>query len=383
MNSSHLRPILLGALLVAAACDPSDSIGIGGDFDPRGLDASYTWVLERWNQGDPQGHPLVELSWELPPRYQGEAFRVYSRGGLAGDYILIATVTSCSAGICRYGDTNIAHGESYDYYVASVDERDGRELGTSEAIRVDVPNASSGSIPSAPTAVSMDGAVFLSWVPSGAQRYIVVSELENGDVFLIGETDGTSFVDDRAENGSRHRYYLASVDTNDHVSGLSSFVDAFPRPDYYAEIVYSGAAAPALSGFRFVSDPVNQNPVVNGSDASRHWRLIETGGTLRIEPAPGNGIYSGGFTTQLTCGAGSEADCEDIRTAPADSEFSGDSVAVEAGFTYVLRLVEGSQVRFAKLRVQGESQGTEGRLIVFDWAYQTRVNERTLNQVPE
>ena len=98
---------------------------------------------------DAEGHPVVALSWEIPPRYSEEAFRVYARGGSAGGYILIATVTSCSDGVCRYDDTNVVHGGSYDYYVATVDEWDGSEWGSSEAIRVDVPDFDPVAAPAA------------------------------------------------------------------------------------------------------------------------------------------------------------------------------------------------------------------------------------------
>jgi hypothetical protein len=82
----------------------------------------------------------------------------------------------------------------------------------------------------------------------------------------------------------------------------------------------------------------------------------------------------------LSCGPGSEANCVDVRTAPADTQFGTTSVIVETGFTYMLRTIgSDNRVHYAKLRVTGTSVDSQSRrLIVFDWAYQIRPDERTL-----
>src|SRR5690606_28143698 len=139
-------------------------------------------------------------------------------------------------------------------------------------------------VPARPSVTSLDNAAYLTWPSLGAQRYLVLSSLETGGIFLIGETDGTSFYDDRAVNGTRVRYYLAAVDANDRVGGLSPAAEAFPRPDYHSEIVYSHGDSVQASGFRFVADPSSQQPVLSGNSGNAQWRLIETGGTFRIEP---------------------------------------------------------------------------------------------------
>ena len=58
------------------------------------------FVQEQWRGRDPLGQAGVELRWRLPDGWNGEVFRVYSRQSGSGSYILIATVTSCSAGEC-------------------------------------------------------------------------------------------------------------------------------------------------------------------------------------------------------------------------------------------------------------------------------------------
>lgn len=382
MNRFHtgLAGLLCGAFAVAGGCNALERLGPDGDLDPRALEGRYSWVFQEWEQGQPRGYPVVTLSWELPALHARETFRVYARSGSSGGYALIATVTSCSDGLCRYGDTNIVGGRSYDYYVATVDEQDDTEIGSSEAIRLDVPPAPNLTIPAAPTAVSLDRAVFLRWGATGAQRYMVLGEAESGPAYLIGETDGTSFLDDRAENGTRYRYFLAGVDADGHVSGLSSAAEAFPRPDFYADIIYAHSDLPSASGFRFVASDTD-DPIVGGTDPAAQWRLEAANGTFRIQPLGQTRITAGTFTTQLACGPGSETNCVDIRTAPPDAEFGVGPVTVETGNTYVLRVVgSDAQVRFAKVRVQGSSVDGQGwRLIVFDWAYQIRPAERTLN----
>src|SRR5690606_12668015 len=132
----------------------------------------------------------------------------------------------------------------------------------------------------------------------------------NDAIFLVGETDGNSYLDDRAENGVRYRYYLAAVDGFDHVSSLSQSADAFPRPDFHAEIIDADADLPTASGFRFVSSE-SQDPIVAGSAGNAQWRVEVSGGRLVIRPLGQTRVTAGTFTTQLTCGPGSESNCVD------------------------------------------------------------------------
>jgi len=370
-------------IVVVAGCEPVDGTGPGSGSGARNLSGSYGWELERFEQSSARGHPVVELSWELPSRYDNEVFRVYSRRSSGGSYTLIATVTSCSAGICRYDDTNVVGGRSYDYYVATYDQDDAFESATSDAIRVDVAQTPNLASPGSPTAVALDGAVFLQWQSTGAQRYLVLAQQDAGTLFLVGETDGVSYFDSRALNGSRYRYYLASVDEYGHVSALSSTGDAFPRPDYFSDVLFAHADNPAASGFRFVDNDV-QDPVVPGTSMSAQWRLEVVNGVARIQPLGETAITWGTFTTMLTCGPGSEASCVDVRTAPSGTQFGASPVPVEVGFTYVLRVIgPDNRTHYAKLRVQGTAMDNQGRrLMVFDWAYQLRPDERSLSLIP-
>ncbi len=369
--------------LPLAACDAIERVVIPDDLEPRNLSGDYTWVLERWNDGAPVGHPEVRLRWDMPARFNNHSFRVYSRASGGGGYFLIGTTTSCTGGSCHYADANLDSGQSYDYYIATVDERDGQEVGASDAIRIAVPPDGNPDVPGAPRATALDNAVYLSWAPvAGAQRYMVLSSVDSGERFLIGETDGASYFDDRAENGTSVIYSIAAVDVNDRVGRLSPTVTAYPRPDYHSELVHVHGDRPQSSGFRFVADPAAQSPVLSGNATNAQWRLTESGGVLQIEPLGQTQVTAGVFTTALTCGPGSEPDCVDVPTAPAAGNFTGSPVAALAGRSYVFRLQDGSAVRYAKIRIQGDASDSAGRLIVFDWAYQTRINEPSLGIIP-
>ena len=107
------------------------------------------------------------------------------------------------------------------------------------------------------------------------------------------------------------------------------------------------------------------------------------GGQLRIVPLGQTRVTQGVFTTDLSCGPGSEADCEYVAEAPAESEFGTDPVEVSAGNTYVFQVIDGTQTHYGKIRVQGGGTDAAGRdLVVFDWAYQLVANEPALNVAP-
>jgi hypothetical protein len=377
---------LVGCILLAipvAACDALSTLAPQDGRDARSLTGQYAWIHQTWNQGAPVGFAAAELAWSLPPQYNREVFRIYARSASTSGYGLIATVTSCSESVCRYTDTNVAPGRSYDYYVASVDERTGSEIGTSVAVRVDIPQRPQLAAPAAPAVISLDRAAYVRWTVTGAHRVMLLVQPENGTLFVIGETDGTSFYDDRAENGARYRYYVATVDEWGHVSPLSQPADAYPRPDFHSDVIYASNDLLSASGFRFVASET-EDPIVPGVPTSAQWRLDVINGEFRIQPLSGAAIVAHGFTTQLTCGPGSDASCVDVRVVPTNAAFSTASFPVQAGFTYLVRVVgSDGRYRYGKIRVQGTSRDSAGlRLMIFDWAYQLRPDERNLDLVP-
>lgn len=377
------RSVVLAAALLTGCEGLGDIVDPVDDLDPTLTELRYRWVDQGWTRTSalaPVGQPSVELGWDLPEDWNGEAFRVYSRQSNRSTYLLTATVTSCGAGSCRYTDLNVTSGESYDYYVVTLDAN-GREIGSSEAWQVRVPSYGAPEAPAAPTAVALDGAVFLRWASTGAERYRVFLERVGADsvFFEIGASDGVGYLDTRAANGTRYGYRIAAVDTLGHVSARTALALATPRPDYQAEIIYPLSDSAAASGFRFVGT-ASENPIVAGTSSSAQWRVETGSGGLRIVPLGQTRVTQGVFTTALTCGPGADADCESVDRAPAASAFGTSPVPVSAGNTYVFRVVGGDgRARYAKVRVDGHASDAAGRtVVVFDWAYQLVADEQSL-----
>ena len=384
------RLVLPLALAVAAtACESDDDPVVvqPGEFEPVITDVRTTWLEEGWSGRDPVGGPAVQLFWELPDEWDGEVFRVYARGGGSGDYFLIATVTSCANRVCTYTDTNVNAGASYDYFVAAVDEGTNDEVGESEVWEVTVAAEAQPDMPTGLTAVALDNAVFLQWASVEAGMYRVFLEGIAGDSVFheIGASDGTGYLDTRAENGTAYEYRVAAVasaDEGSYVSRRSESVSVIPRPDYHAELIFAHTDNPEASGFRFAESEAD-NPIVAGASAEAQWRLEESGDELVIVPLGDTRVTAGIFTTDLSCGPGSEADCEYVAEAPAESAFDATPVEVSAGNTYVFEVVADGDTHFAKIRVHGAAVDSEGQqVVVFDWAYQTVADEPSLNLSP-
>lgn len=366
-----------------AACDGSDGItGNGAEAaEPRNVRAEYQWVQQGWERGGlrPVGDPAVLVRWELPSEWRGEAFRVYAKRSAEANYLLVATVTSCAEGSCLYTDVNVAPGVSYDYYVATVDQRREVEV-PSELVRVSVPATTTPDAPAAPSITGLDGALYLQWPSTGAERYRIFVERVGSDsvFFLVGETDGTAFLDERADNGVTYGYRIAAVDTLGHVSSRGSLGAGVARPDYHAELIWAASDSLEGSGFHFRNTD-QESPIVAGDAAAAQWRLEVVDGVLSIRPLGATAVTPGQFTTALTCGPGSEDDCVSVDQAPAASAFSATPVPVEAGNTYVFR-VTGADARthYGKVRIQGVTSGQAGRVAIFDWAYQLQPDTPSL-----
>lgn len=383
-------PLLALALLAAlAACDdgtPLDPDDPTGER-PTGLEARYEWALDHWAGTQPVGHPTVVLTWKVPQRWRQEPFRVYGRRSGGGAYTLVATVTSCAEGWCRYHDANVAPGRGYDYYVAVVDERTGRETASPSAVAVDVPAYSRPPRPAAPRAVALDAMVYLHWTdvalpPERIWKYLVfLEERDDATVFFQpGETDGTGFLDALARNGTRYRYSIAAVDVDGHVSERSPLSDAVvPRPDARGELVYAFSDSAQASGFRFDANS-GTGQRVPGDSPQAHWRLEADAGGWLLRPLGEVAVADAGRTSALACGPGSDPGCTAVTEAPATGYQQG-AVRLAQEHTYVLRLGSGANERYAKLRVQILGFGSDSgrRLMIFDWAFQTRPGERRLN----
>jgi hypothetical protein len=382
--------IAAAALLLAAACDNDPNVVIVDPDDPPGMPtdlfATYAWVLETFQNGQPVGYPSVQVTWLPPSDWDDEVFRVYGKRASAAGFTLIGTVTSCTDAGCVYTDRNVQPGANYEYYVSAYDESSDLETESDFRDVVGVPGTPRPAPPTGLDGVGLDDAAFLRWTANPANgnsvsRYVVYLTRVNGEASLYqaGQTDGNGFLDQRAENGSRFGYRVAALDSLGHYSNLSSEVFVSPRPDFSGELVYAFADSASLSGFRFQPDEAD-NPIVAGTSTSAHWRLESNLNGWRIVPLNGTQVTEWGRTTALVCGPGADAGCTAARTAPT-AGYTTSAIAVDAEYSYVFRVTgNDGQPHFAVLRVTMLGTDQNGKdLMIFDWAYQTRPNEPQLS----
>ncbi|HEX2205306.1 MAG TPA: hypothetical protein VHG91_18500 [Longimicrobium sp.] len=383
-------PALAAGLALLAACNPDNEIIIGGDppGEPRNLAAEYRWVFEGFtNGGQPVGYPVVELTWDVPTDWRDEPFRVYGKRSGGSSFFLVGTVTSCTDDGCVYRDRNVQSGQSYEYYVATVDEDTGEE--TTSEFREEVSTApfDPPAAPDADSVTALDGAAYVRWTDDAngdyAARYLVLLTRLGANTYLyqLGETDGTGFLDERAENGSVHGYRVAAVSEDGQVSALSAEITGVPRPDVTAELVYAHADDATRSGFRFAGSE-DQDPIVGGASASADWRLESDGAGWRIVPLNGAQVAAfPGRTTALVCGPGADASCRAATRAPSTG-FTTSPISISPEFSYVFRVQDTDGAHYGVIRVTLLGSDSSGRdLMIFDWAYQLRPNEPRLNVV--
>lgn len=361
--------LLMGLALTACEEDYFLAPGDGGPAAPRNLNASYY-------------AGAVNVTWELGPGWDGEAFRVYGKRASDADYFLIAEVTNCAAGFCSYSDINVLSNQTYDYYVAAVD-LDGFETASSEAIRVDVPDQVAPPTPGGIGVVALDGANFVYWDTSARSAadfgFYRVYLFDGGESFLLGETDSEGFLDLLTPNGATFSYFVTAVDDAGHESQGSSSAEGTPRPDFHGEVVYDFFAQPTLSGFAF-QDSEATNPIVDGASPSRHFRMETDVDGWWLVPGPGVTIYPSGFeTTALKCGPAADGSCVSLDVAPT-SGYQAADVGLFTQTTYALRIpAPGGGTRVAAVRVEllGFDQAGDP-LMIFDWAYQLQVGNPNL-----
>jgi hypothetical protein len=361
-------------LMGLAACDNTDEIlvPVGGPDAPRALDVTY------YNRA-------VTVSWELGSYWDGEPFRVYARIMGTGGYLLIAEVTNCSGGLCSYTDVNIVSGESYEYYVSAVGY-DGTETGSANTVRITVPSYAAPPAPGGLDVVALDGANYLRWNEASRAAgdfsfYRVYLWFEGGS-FLLGETDSQGFLDELAENGLTYSYFVTAVDEYGHESDGSGLAEGTPRPDYRGEFVYDYFAVPGLSGFIF-QESEEWDPVVDGDDPLRHFRMETDAEGWWLVPGPGVSVFPLGYaTTALKCGPGADVDCVSLDVAPTSGYVFAD-LSLQPQTTYVLQVPgDDNQLRYAAVRVELLGFDELGDpLMIFEWSYQLQPGNPALAPV--
>ena len=366
------RVLLLTVLL--GACDDHDTIlvPVDGPAPPVGLDAAY------YNRA-------VTVYWDLSSGWNGETFRIFGKRVGDESFLLIAEVTSCSAGSCEYTDTNIVFNVSYDYFVSALDPDTGAETDSDRTVRVSVPSFTPPPVPTDLEVVALDATNYIRWNDNARSdsdfstyRIYLLSD-QGATQTLLGGSDSPGFLDALAENGVTSSYAVSSVDVFGHESGTSVSRQGTPRPDFTGELVYSFMDEPTLSGFRF-SESDQVDPIVAGGSLTRHFRLETDVSGWWLVPGPSAEVFPEGvFATELKCGVAADPQCQDWTTAPL-SGYSPVGVAIEPEFTYMWRVVESDGLaRYAAVRVTllGTDQaGAE--LMIFDWAYQLQAGNPQL-----
>lgn len=381
-RNARLAALLLALPLAASCREPTAP----PSYVPQDLELRYEWELRGWNGLQPAGEPVVRLQWPVPSRWAGEPFRVYGKRASQQSYVLVGTVTACSPIRCRYDDSDVRHGETYDYYVAALNESTGAES-PSTARRIAVPALPSLQVPDSPRAHALDRAVYLRWNGGGDGatfwKYLIFLTALDGEsaLYQVGESDGAGFVDLQVQNAVSYGYRVAAVDTFGHVSQLSAEALASPRPGGSGVVVLAHAADPQRSGFRFPAVS-GEDPVVPGGSGSSRWRLQEQDGSWTLHPEGGALVGPGVATTALSCGPGSGPECTALTTAPADG-YASTPMPLQVGHTYPLRYAAGGETFFAKVRVAhlGYDAGARA-LAVVEWAHQLRPGDRTLSVTP-
>ncbi len=373
-----MRRVVVGTLLLSwtlVGCQSNDIlVGVNPPAPPQNVDASYY-------------AGAVTVTWELASGWSGETFRIYSKRVSDADYFLIADVSNCAQGLCSYEDRNVMAGQTYDYYVASVDPDTGVETASDYTVEVAVPQPVPPPVPTGLEVVGLDRAVYLHWSDNARSAndfsfYRVYLDASDGTQYLLGNTDSEGFLDGLAANGETYSYYVTSVDDQGHESAAGVEVSGTPRPDYHGEWLYGFSDQPSLSGFRFQTDE-SIDPVVPGTSPDRHFRLeVDTQGWWLV-PSSEASVYPTDFaTTALRCGVGADASCVDLPVAPT-SGYVSQAVALYAQSSYVLR-VRGDDglSHYAVIRVDLLGYDQNGyAIMIFDWAYQLQPGNPSLAPV--
>jgi len=367
--------LLFSGLALSACTETTNVIAPGGTEAPdapRALEVSY------YNQA-------VVLTWELGPFWDGEPFRVYARVTGETGWLLAAEVTNCAGGFCSYSDSNIEPGVTYEYYVAAVGF-DGIETASVNDVVVTVPSFAPPPVPGGMDVIALDGTNYLRWdeaaLAAGDFAFYRVYLFFDGESFLLGETDSQGFLDELAQNGLTYEYFVSAVDEYGHESDGGPLAAGTPRPDFHGEFLFDYFAAPELSGFIFQDDE-SLDPVVDGDDPLRHFRLETDADGWWLVPGPGVDIYPAGFeTTALKCGPGADADCIALDAAPTAGYQVAD-LALDPQLTYVLRVPgDDNQLRYAAVRVELLGFDEVGDpLTIFDWSYQLQPGNPALTPV--
>jgi hypothetical protein len=180
----------------------------------------------------------------------------------------------------------------------------------------------------------------------------------------VGSTTGTSFTITGLTNALAVYPAVTAVDAAGNESGLSlDIVRDVPRPAGTGVTLSEVGLAPATAGFDFSAATVRDTSNV-GVDI---YYDVLAGARKMVCKYTDTDIQDAGYSSTL--------DVVDV--APASGWSPSGSVELIPGHCYVVRIGLTS-VNYGKFRVTGVS----ATQVVFDWAYQTAVNEPELRARP-
>ncbi len=219
--------------------------------------------------------------------------------------------------------------------------------------------------------VTGDGAVYLSWY-SNTEPDIAGYRIYEGPCLagceydLVGSTTHNSFTVTGLQNGVTRYYAIKAIDRAGNESPFSyEDVHDTPRPEGFDQSLTNYVDGPATAGYDFSTFSVRP-----WTDGLTDVYFSSNGGVMRMIAA---------FTDTDLQDAGYASTLDAVDFAPLSGWSPTGAVELIPGHCYVVRIwPSGGQPNYGKFRVT--SVGTPG--VVFDWAYQTAVDNRELKLTP-
>ena len=322
--------------------------------------------------GDPDRPLGVVLRWDAVNDPALAVYNVYSRASTGAEWGLRGSTTSPS-----FHDDGVPH---LEYFVtaanANGDESDGSaSVLIDERLRLPAPDSL--------WSVSLNGAVHLAWRdnafqadPQGFSAYRVYSAPYDLDLnqcvnswSLEGTTVASTFLAGNLSNGRPRCFGISAVTIEGFESLWSALRYDTPRPDGQEVVVYTAAADPLKSGFRFFLDANNDGqagPLELGLVSSAGTGQMDftvqpdVNGNLQLVPLRAN-------TSVQRYGSAPIRDLTAIDIAP-NGGYARTALLAQLRCGYVFQMNEGDGFyRYGAIRVVA----TGPNYVIFDWSYQT------------
>jgi len=366
MRSRYALILALPLLAAITACQ--DTI-TGSSVVPPAPTGLY-YQLEP--SGDPNRPLGIILHWDAVNDPSLAVYNVYSRATTTGEWGLRGSTTSPS-----FHDDGVPH---LEYFVTAANAH-GDESGGSNSILVD--ERLRLPAPDSLWSISLNGAIHLAWRdnayqadPAGFSAYRVYStpyDLDHNlclnNWSLEGTTVSSTFLAANLPNGAPRCFGVTAVTIEGFESLWSGLRYDTPRPDGQEVVVYTAAADPLRSGFRFFLDANNDGQVgplelglvsASGTGQMDFTVQPDNSGNMLLVPQRAN-------TTFQQFGAQPIHDLTAIDIAPVGG-YARTALAAQPRFGYVFQMDEGDgYYRYGAVRVVA----TGTNYVIFDWSYQT------------